>query len=620
MRPDFSAARFRRFGGWSRRARLIAILAIILSASSGAFAASTPYTGTPTPVPGQINAEVFDNGGEGVAYHDSGPNNVGGQVRSTGVDIETSGDGGYDIGWVAANEWLNYTIGVATSGSYTVQLRVASPSGASMHLGFNGNSPSWTTISIPATGGWQNWTTVTLPVTLSAGTQLMTLLFDTGGLNYRYANITSAGAPPPPPSGTGAYSGSPVVLPGIVQAENFDNGGEGSAYHDASSGNNGGAYRSTDVDIEAASEGGYDVGWTSGGEWLNYTVNVSAAGSYTVGLRIASPGGSAVHVGFNSPSSVWSATSLPATGGWQNWTTVNVPVTLAAGVQKLTLYFDSGGANLNWISVTPSSVAPPPPPPPPPPPSGTTLSVATWNIQINDGSETHARVAMDNLMAIGPRPEVVVIQEAYAGLFNVYIDELQRQTGKTWHGVFATHCQVGNWTGSSCGTAWYQGIGIFTTYNIVDSGSTLFAFPDCWTSARAGLRAAVNVNGTVVQVFTTHLQTGGCANDAQSRYNSISLLKSWASGYSVPQIVAGDFNADPDQIDTTSGMSPNFVDTWSVVGSGRGFTSFGPSPTMKIDYWFTDASGRAQPNSSQVYYGSGSVSDHYPVQTTFVIR
>ena len=55
-----------------------------------------------------------------------------------------------------------------------------------MHLGFNGNSPSWTTIAIPATGGWQNWTTVTLPVTLSAGTQIMTLLFDTGGLNCRY--------------------------------------------------------------------------------------------------------------------------------------------------------------------------------------------------------------------------------------------------------------------------------------------------------------------------------------------------------------------------------------------------------------------------------------------------
>ena len=190
MRPDFSAARFRRFGGWSRRARLIAILAIVLSASSGAFAASTPYTGTPTPVPGQINAEVFDNGGEGVAYHDSGPNNVGGQVRSTGVDIETSGDGGYDIGWVAAGEWLNYTIGVAASGSYTVQLRVASPGGASMHIGFNGNTPSWTTVSIPATGGWQNWTTVSHQVTLQAGQQQIAVKALAGGFNINWLKLT----------------------------------------------------------------------------------------------------------------------------------------------------------------------------------------------------------------------------------------------------------------------------------------------------------------------------------------------------------------------------------------------------------------------------------------------
>jgi endonuclease/exonuclease/phosphatase family metal-dependent hydrolase len=41
---------------------------------------------------------------------------------------------------------------------------------------------------------------------------------------------------------------------------------------------------------------------------------------------------------------------------------------------------------------------------------------------------------------------------------------------------------------------------------------------------------------------------------------------------------------------------------------------------MKIDYWFSDAGGRAQPVSSQVIYGTGSISDHYPVQTTFVIR
>jgi len=248
------------------------------------------------------------------------------------------------------------------------------------------------------------------------------------------------------------------------------------------------------------------------------------------------------------------------------------------------------------------------------------VSVATWNIKINDNSETHARVAMDTLMNIGPRPQVVVIQEAYKAMFNTYIDELQRQTGKTWHGVFATHCQPGAWNGRSCTTAWYQGVGIFSTYPISNSSSTLFPYADCWTSARAGLRAALSVNGTTLQVITTHLQTGSCTDVKQARFSSMSKLKQWAANYSKPQIVAGDFNADPNQIDTTAGMLPSFVDTWSLVGSGRGFSSFVPSPTMKIDYWFTDAGMRAQPVSTQVFLGAGSRSDHYPVQTTFVVR
>ncbi len=69
----------------------------------------------------------------------------------------------------------------------------------------------------------------------------------------------------------------------------------------------------------------------------------------------------------------------------------------------------------------------------------------------------------------------------------------------------------------------------------------------------------------------------------------------------------------------TSGMLPNFVDTWTLVGSGRGLTAFGPSPTMKLDYWFNDLSGRAIPQSTQVIYWTG-ISDHYPVQTTFVVK
>jgi len=318
----------------------------------------SPFSGSPAPIPGQINAEKFDNGGEGVAYHDSDAGNNGGQFRTTDVDIESSSEGGYDVGWIASGEWLKYTVNVGTAGAYNVTMRVASPGGASFHFTLNGVSQ---TVSVPATGGWQNWTNVTVPVTLSAGTQVLTLNFDTGGMNIRYASFAAGsgggggGGGGTCANGTLApFSGTPVAVPGTISSEKFDCGGEGVAYHDSDPTNNGGQFRTTGVDIEAASEGGFDVGWTAPGEWLNYTVNVTAAGSKTVQLRVASPGGASLHVGFNGPSQgTWKSVTVPATGGWQNWTTVNVPVTLGAGTQQMTIWFDTGGVNFRQATVGP---------------------------------------------------------------------------------------------------------------------------------------------------------------------------------------------------------------------------------------------------------------------------
>jgi endonuclease/exonuclease/phosphatase (EEP) superfamily protein YafD len=100
----------------------------------------------------------------------------------------------------------------------------------------------------------------------------------------------------------------------------------------------------------------------------------------------------------------------------------------------------------------------------------------------------------------------------------------------------------------------------------------------------------------------------------------MSQLKSWAANYSTPQIVSGDFNADRDQIDTTAGMLPNFLDTWGIAGSGSGFTALGPDPTMKLDYWFEDPGGRAAVQSTAVVTSTGSTSDHRPLQATFLIH
>jgi RHS repeat-associated protein len=82
----------------------------------------------------------------------------------------------------------------------------------------------------------------------------------------------------------------PHNIPGVTQAEDFDNGGEGIAYHDNDTGNGfGNFYRTTDVDI-VASGSGFVVGNARTGEWLEYTVNVTTAGSYNILARVASDG------------------------------------------------------------------------------------------------------------------------------------------------------------------------------------------------------------------------------------------------------------------------------------------------------------------------------------------
>jgi len=416
-------------------------------------------------------------------------------------------------------------------------------------------------------------------------------------------------------TGSPAYGGTPAALPAQIYAHTFDTGAKGVSYYDTTAGNTGGKARTTDVDIESSSEGGYNVGWTAAGEWLNYSVNVATAGAYSVQLRVASSGGAKMHVGFNGPSSVWSAVSIPSTGGWQTWTTVTLPVTLGAGNQLMTIAFDAGGANLRFINVVKTTTTSTPAPPPPPPPSGSELIVATWNIK-NVTSEAHARRAIDYMAALSPQPQVIVFVEAYGAMMNVYLDELRNRTPYTWRGTFQPHCPAGKLSGGSCTVTDNEGVVVLSWLPVVSSGGKLLPYADSWKSARGVARLAVTFNSTTVQVFGLHLPQG----NVSARNGAMSYFKNWAGGYSKPQLAGGDFNADPDQIDSTSGMRPNFIDSWSVVGSGLGRTCTTPSPTMKLDYWFMDNSGKATPNWSSVVLATGTISDHYPVHTSFAIR
>ncbi len=63
-------------------------------------------------LPGRLEAENYDLGGEGVAYHDNEPANLGGAYRTTeGVDVESAG-GVTNVGYIRSNEWTEYTVNV----------------------------------------------------------------------------------------------------------------------------------------------------------------------------------------------------------------------------------------------------------------------------------------------------------------------------------------------------------------------------------------------------------------------------------------------------------------------------------------------------------------------------
>ena len=157
----------------------------------------------------------------------------------------------------------------------------------------------------------------------------------------------------------GPYGGTPAAIPGTVQAENYDTGGEGVAYHVTSVNGNANSYRSDGVDLESTSDtgGGYDLGWTSGGQWFRYTVNVATAGTYNLNLRLAAPSAvtNALHLSNSSGTNLTGEVSIPATGGWQTWTTVTAKVTLPAGQQVLTLNQDTGGWNINYATFAAAS-------------------------------------------------------------------------------------------------------------------------------------------------------------------------------------------------------------------------------------------------------------------------
>lgn len=144
----------------------------------------------------------------------------------------------------------------------------------------------------------------------------------------------------------------PQIIPGKVQCEFYDIGGEGIAYHDSDSSNNGSGklnpangdfyneFRMKEgVDISYTKTNGIDdnpyntvkpqmkqlyVGWTVPGEWIRYSVEVTDTGLYTIGLMYTCNGNGVIEVTSDNgkttgPMKVTTTHNDADTVAWRQW-------------------------------------------------------------------------------------------------------------------------------------------------------------------------------------------------------------------------------------------------------------------------------------------------------------
>ncbi len=165
------------------------------------------------------------------------------------------------------------------------------------------------------------------------------------------------------------FGDTPVSLPGVIEAENYDLGGQGVAYNDTEEENlavsaGSPTYRADDgIDIEV-SDTRTNIGYTNADEWANYTVEVANAGPYDFDFQVASgsdDGGKSLKIQLlNQDTGVVSdlgeTGDFPNTGGWGTYTSlVASGINLPAGTQTIRIFFTGGGTNVDNFTVTESS-------------------------------------------------------------------------------------------------------------------------------------------------------------------------------------------------------------------------------------------------------------------------
>lgn len=447
----------------------------------------SPYYATSQSIPGIIQFEDYDKGGQDIGYFDASYGNSGGGYRQDDVDIEPiQGQvDQYSIGFTDNGEYLSYSVNVGWDGEYTVDVYYASQPGGGAYSLYIDNNAIVPKTTLATTGGWFTYAKASATFNLTKGEHILKFKIDVSGYNIDFMEFKSKTAPQTAPiitaqpkntnakagkaasifvsatganplsyqwyfngkaisgatsatysltsvtqadsgdyyvvitnslgkatsniatisvQNTSAYLGIPAIIPGRVMCKNWDEGGQNSGFYDTDPTENKGvtnsgsanSYRENAVDVETCTDGGtgFSVGYIVAGEWLEYSVTVKYTGSYTVGFRIASGSTTGVMaLGLNVDGmTAINTLSVPNTGGWSTWKTIEQTINLTAGSHNLRLKANQGDFNINYIDFT--------------------LESATADITIKNGW---------NLFALPLTPADSSVDKIFSGITNLQV-------------------------------------------------------------------------------------------------------------------------------------------------------------------------------------------------------
>ena len=150
------------------------------------------------------------------------------------------------------------------------------------------------------------------------------------------------------------FHGTPITLPGKLEAEDFDEGENSIAYYDNDNKNEGSnVYRKTAIDIDKNDADGWVVGWTYSGEWMQYTVKVDEEQMMLWTARVASgTPGSAFRI-YMGDTDLTGKITVPqtASNAWNTYTELKgrTKVAMPAGTYNLRIMIEGNSCNIDYV-------------------------------------------------------------------------------------------------------------------------------------------------------------------------------------------------------------------------------------------------------------------------------